>query len=81
MRGPPKRKEVEMKRLKKLPADVTEDALLIALSGSYLWQFAHIWLEDTFCFRESCLPVRIVETVMFAAILVFGIRRLIQHVK
>lgn len=70
-----------MKRLKKLPADVTEDALLIALSIAYLWQFAHIWLEGRVCFQEPNIAIRTIETVMFVAILVFGIRRLVQHLK
>lgn len=71
-----------MKILRKLPpAEITEDALLIGMSVSYLWQFGCIWFEGVFCFQESNIAIRTLETAMFVAILVFGIRRFVKHVK
>ena len=71
-----------MKILRKLPpAEIIEDVLLIAMSLSYLHEFASIWLYGIACFEEPNIPIRTLETVMFVAILVFGVRRFVKHVK
>lgn len=69
----------EMKILRKLPpAEIIEDLLLIGMSTSYLWQFGCIWFEGVFCFQEPNIAIRVLETCMFVAILVFGVRRFIK---
>ncbi len=68
-----------MKIPRKLLVEMLADSLLVGLSGAYVWQFSRIWLYGRVCFQEPNIAIRVLETCMFIAILVFGVKRFVKH--
>ena len=71
-----------MKILRRLPpGEIIADLLIIGMSIVFLWLFSHIWIEGRACFQEPNIAIRMLETCMFVATLIFSIRSFIKHLK
>lgn len=61
--------------------DLIADILIIALSAGLLWHLSNIWRYGQYLIQEPNIVILSLETAGLLAILVFGVARMVSHLK
>lgn len=72
---------MENKKTRTLFSSVIADTLIFGMGAALLWHFSYIWRYGEFYVREPNTAVLTGETILLAAVTVFGLFRVLKDIQ